>query len=53
MYRGLAGSIFQLASQAHDLCVDGSVVNVVVVQARHLDELIAGKDALWGAQEHD
>src|SRR6267378_2730807 len=41
----------ELAPQAHDLRIDRSVVDVVVVQAGHVEKLGARKDAMWRSEE--
>src|SRR5258706_8291155 len=43
----------QLVSQPHDLSVDRTVVDVVAMQAGHVEELIARKDAMRRAEEND
>jgi tripartite-type tricarboxylate transporter receptor subunit TctC len=40
-----------LAAQAQDLHVDGAVVDLVVVQPRQVEELVAGQDPVRGAQQ--
>ena len=43
----------ELAPQAHDLCVDGSVVDIVVVQPRHVEELVARQNVMRRTEEND
>src|SRR5229473_7873151 len=49
-FRGIG---LELVSQPHDLSVDRTVVDVVVVQAGHVEELVARKDAMRRAEEHN
>src|SRR5712691_3909479 len=45
--------LFDLAAQSQDLHVDGAVVDLVVMQAGQVQELVAGEDALGRAEEND
>src|SRR6266550_191807 len=49
----LRGTGLELAPQAHDLLVDGSVVDIVAVQPRHVDELVARQNAMRRTKEND
>src|SRR5256885_4172197 len=49
----LRGIDLELAPQAHDLRVDGSVVDIVAVQPRHVDELVARQNAMRRRKEYD
>src|SRR6266550_1849762 len=49
----LRGTGLELAPQAHDLRVDGSVVDIVAVQPRHVDELVARQNAMRRTKEND
>src|SRR5262245_65461196 len=41
-----------LAAQAHDLHVDGTVVHLIAVQPREIQQLIAAEDAVRSAEQH-
>jgi hypothetical protein len=43
----------ELVSQPHDLCIDRTVVDVVVVQTGHVEELVARKDAMRRPEENN
>src|SRR5262245_16613468 len=43
----------ELAPQPHDLRVNGAAAGVVAVQARHIEQLRAGKNALGRCEERD
>src|SRR5688500_10426090 len=49
----LGGVFFDLAAKAHDLDVDRAVVDLVVVQPRKVEQLVACQDALRRAEQHD
>src|SRR5688500_8819389 len=49
----LGGVFLDLAAQAHDLHVDRAVVDLVVVQPRKVEQLVAREDALRRAEQHD
>jgi hypothetical protein len=44
---------FELAPQSNDLHVDRSVIHVIVMQARHVEKLIPGKNAVRCSEQNN